>query len=214
MTSGAQNISRGVGEQIISLSDPLVTNKGFAIYVYGNNVYGLVGNGSDYVFPNVAVPNDVAYNITTGHHINPGSHVLIGLTKSVLDEEVTVYYKSQVYDLTDSEDMDAADTWGDVGANVSLVVGGNDTDAGTSVVINRDYTGHILQVGMWKTPLNAANMTKIYNECSMENVGTYRHWWNFKYIDNEAGVTPDAGAVNALDLTHRGDAYVGKSSRT
>ena len=209
--SGAQDTTVGINEEIVSLSDPISTNKGFAIYCNEDKIYGLVGNGSSYIYPNVTVPNDIKYNIGTGNYKNPGSHVLIGLTKNLISEEVTLYYKSQVYDLSDSSSSSASDSWGDVGANVSLVVGGADTTASTDVNISRDYKGHILQVGMWKSSLNAADMTKIYNECSM-NVGTYRHWWNFRYIDNQTGVTPDAGAINALDLTHQGDAYVGKYS--
>ena len=211
VTSGAQDVTKGLGEEIVTLSDTITTNKGFSIYCNQDRVYGLVGNGSSYVYPSVAVPNDLKYNNAAGNYRNPGSHVLIGLTKNLISEEVTLYYKSQIYDLTDSSSSSASDDWGDVGANVSLVVGGADSTASTDVNISRDYQGHVLQLGMWKACLSAANMTQIYKQCTM-NFGTYRHWWNFRYIDNEAGVTPDAGAINPLDLTHQGDAYVGKYS--
>jgi hypothetical protein len=145
-------------DTIFSLGNPSDTNKGFRIFHLLGYIMLVTGNGSA---AETAISQQPQATTTLQH--NPVLGVFALCVKSGANTQVFTRSNRTSNDGTIVA-HDDTNSWGDVGANVSLTVGGYDSPAATTLALSEDWAGSgISHIAMWKAALSSAEATTLYN---------------------------------------------------
>tara|TARA_B100000519_G_scaffold71810_1_gene61802 strand:+ start:10327 stop:11139 length:813 start_codon:yes stop_codon:yes gene_type:complete len=196
---------------LISLGDSFSYKKGFDLYFYSGNLIGSLGDGSS--GSDTAIVN---LNLALNHPKGRNQRILVGFKGDASENEITAFGYTIVKGYEETTTSFTYSNWGDVGANVSLVVGGKDSNAGTSLAITEDWGGGgIHNVAMWKSVLTEANVTSLWNGgIPMDYEGILGsapdHYWKMNNDDARLGYPKDRGSATAKNLAFAGSSKISK----
>ena len=179
----------------ISLGSAGTNKGGFRYLNYAQTYYFILEDGSG-----GGGTASISLANALNHPKGDITRFMVGAKGDASANTITCFGWTEVKGFEESTTSVTYANWGDVGSNVSLVIGGQDSDAGTGLAITEDWSGGgIHNVGMWKSVLSTANITTIWNNGKPKRSAyeglSPRHYWEMGADDARLGYPKDLGST-------------------